>query len=72
MIIEYVNIVKMIKDEREEYEYIYNAFDCDNINYSIFFIYCKHLFNMNLDYLKIRIISTLIKKMISIEIIYNK
>ena len=45
----------MIRDKREEYKYIYKAFDCDDTNYSIFFTNYKHLFNVNLDYLKIRI-----------------
>ena len=72
MIVEYVSIVKMVKDEREEYEHIYDAFDYNNINYSIFFTYHKHLFNMNLDYLKIRITSILMGKIVSIEIIYDK
>ena len=72
MMVEHVGIVKMVKDEREEYEHIYDVFGCDNINYSIFFIYHKHLFNIDLDHPKIRITSILIGKMISIEIIYNK
>ena len=61
-----------MKDERREHEYIYNIFDCDNTNYSIFFIYHKHLFNINLDYPKIRITPILIGKMVNIEIIYDK
>ena len=70
--IEYVSIVKMIKDERREYEYIYDVFSCDDINYSMFFTYHKYLFNINLDYPKIRIIPTLIGRIVDTEIIYNK
>ena len=62
----------MIKDKQEEYKYIYNIFGYDNTNYSIFFTYYKYLFNINLDYLKIRIISTLVERIINIEIIYDK
>ena len=62
----------MIKDKQEEYEYIYNVFSYNNINYSIFFTYYKYLFNIDLDYLKIRIIPTLIERIVNIEIIYDK
>ena len=62
----------MIKDEREEYEYIYNIFDYNDINYSIFFTHYKYLFNINLDYSKIRITSTLIRRIVNIEIICDK
>ena len=62
----------MVKDKQEEHEYIYNTFSYNNTNYSIFFTYYKHLFNINLNYLKIRITSTLIERIINIEIIYNK
>ena len=62
----------MIKDKQEEYKYIYNIFGYNNTNYSIFFTYYKYLFNINLDYLKIRIISTLVERIINIEIIYDK
>ena len=72
MIIEYVSIVKIVKDEQEEYEYIYNIFSYNNTNYSIFFIYYKYLFNINPNYLKIRIIPTLIERIVNIEIIYDK
>ena len=72
MIVEYIGIVKIIKDEREKYEYIYNVFDYNNTNYSIFFIYYKYLFNMNLDYSKIRITPTLIERIVNTEIIYDK
>ena len=62
----------MIKDEWEEYEYIYNIFDYNDINYSIFFTHYKYLFNINLDYSKIRITSTLIRRIVNIEIICDK
>ena len=62
----------MVKDKREEYEYIYNAFSYDNINYLIFFIYYKYLFNINSDYPKIRITPTLIRRMVNTEIICDK
>ena len=62
----------MVKDKQEEYKYIYNIFSYNNTNYSIFFTYYKYLFNIDLDYLKIRITSTLIGKIVNIEIIYDK
>ena len=62
----------MVKDEQEEHKYIYNIFSYNDTNYSIFFTHYKYLFNMNLDYLKIRIISTLVERIINIEIIYDK
>ena len=43
----------MIRDERGEYEYIYEAFEYDDINCSIFFTNYKYLFNVNPNYLKI-------------------
>ena len=61
-----------MRDKREGYEYIYDAFDYNDTNCSIFFTHYKYLFNINSDYLKIRITSTLIERMINIEIIYNK
>ena len=72
MIVEYVGIVKMVKDKREEYKYIYNVFGYDDTNCSIFFTYYKYLFNVDSDYLKIRINPTLIGRMISIEMICDK
>ena len=70
--VEYVGIVKIVKDEREEHEHIYNAFGYDDTNYSIFFTYHKHLFNVNPDYSKIRITPTLIERMVNIEMICDK
>ena len=37
MIIEHISIVNLIRDEREEYKYIYKAFKYNDTNYSIFF-----------------------------------
>ena len=62
----------MVKDKQEEYKYIYNVFNYNDTNYSIFFIYYKYLFNVNSDYSKIRIISTLIGKIVNIEMICDK
>ena len=62
----------MVKDEQGEYEYIYNAFGYNNTNCSIFFTYYKYLFNIDLDYSKIRITPTLIGRIVNIEIICNK
>ena len=61
-----------MKDKREEYEYIYEAFKYDDINYSIFFTNYKYLFNIDSDYLKIRITPTLIGRIVSIEMICDK
>ena len=72
MMIEHISIVEMVKDERREYEYIYDAFSYDDTNYSIFFTYYKYLFNIDLDYPKIRITSTLIGRMVDTEIICDK
>ena len=62
----------MVKDEREEYKYIYNVFKYNNTNYSIFFTYYKYLFNIDLDYPKIRITPILIERMIDKRIIYKQ
>ena len=72
MMVEYVGIVKMVKDEWEENKYIYNVFGYDDTNYSIFFTHYKYLFNMNLDYSKIRITPTLIGRMVNTEMICDK
>ena len=72
MIVEYVGIVNMIRDKREEHEYIYETFEYDDVDYSIFFSHHKYLFNMNLDYSKIRITPILIRKMVDKGIIYDK
>ena len=65
-------MVDMIRDKREEHEYIYETFECDNVNYSIFFFYYKHLFNINLDHSKIRITPILMRKMVDERMVYNK
>ena len=72
MIIEYVDIVNLIKDEREEYEYIYKAFSCNNINYLMFFNRYKHLFNIDLDHLSVPLILILIRKMVDNGMICDK
>ena len=72
MIIEYVDIVKIIKDEREENEYIYKAFEYDDTNYSIFFTNHKYLFNINSNHLKIRITLVLIYRIVDNRIIYEQ
>ena len=56
MMVEYINIINIIRDKREEHKYIYKTFKCNNINCLMFFFHYKHLFNVNLNYLKIRII----------------
>ena len=65
-------MVDMIRDKREEHEYIYEIFDYDDANCSMFFIRYKHLFNIDLDHLKIRIISILMRKMVNEGIVYDK
>ena len=72
IIIEYISMINIIRDKREEYKYIYETFKCNNINYLMFFSYHKYLFNMNLNYLKIRITLILMRKMVDKRIIYNK
>ena len=72
IIVEHVGMVDMIRDEREEHEYIYETFECDDVDYSIFFSYYKHLFNMDPDYLKIRITPILIRKMVDERMVYDK
>ena len=72
MIVKYIGIVKMVKDEREKHEHIYKAFGYEDTNCSMFFTNHKYLFNMNSNYLKIRITPTLIGRIVSIEIICDK
>ena len=72
IIIEHVGIVDMIRDKREEHEYIYKTFNYDNINYSMFFFHHKHLFNMDLNYLKIRITPILMRKMVDKGMVCDK
>ena len=72
MMIEYASIINIIRDKREEHKYIYKTFKCNNVDYLMFLFYYKYLFNMNLDHLKIRIISILMRKMVNKGIICNK
>ena len=72
IMIEYVGIVNLVRDKREEHKYIYKTFKCNNINYLMFFSYHKHLFNIDLNYLKIKITFILMRKMVNKRMIYNK
>ena len=69
---EHVDIVKIIRDERGKPKYIYNIFSYKDTNYSIFFTYYKYLFNMNLDYPKIKITPTLVGRIVDIEMVCDK
>ena len=62
----------MIRDKREEHEYIYEAFDYNDTNYSIFFTRHRHLFNIDSNYSKIRITPILIREIVKKRIIYDK
>ena len=72
IIIEYVSIIDLIKDEREKHKYIYKVFSCNNTNYSIFFSRYKYLFNINLNHFIVLLILVLIRKMINDKTIYDK
>ena len=72
MIVEHVSMVDIIRDKREEYKYIYETFECDDVDYSIFFSHHKYLFNIDPDHPKIRITLILIRKMIDERMVYNK
>ena len=72
MIVEHIGLINIIRDEREEHEYIYEAFNCDDTNCSIFFTRHRHLFNVNLDYLKIRITPILMKEIMKERMVCNK
>ena len=65
-------MIDIIRDEREEHEYIYETFECDDVNYSIFFSYHKYLFNVDLDHPKIRITSILMRKMVNERMVCDK
>ena len=69
---EYINIVKIVKDKQEEHEHIYEVFRYNNTNCSIFFTNYKYLFNINLNYLKIRIIPILIHRIVDNRRIYKQ
>ena len=60
MMIEYISIVDILKDERGKNEYIYKAFSYNDYEYLIFYIYYKYLFNIDPNYLRIQITTTLI------------
>ena len=70
--VEYVGIVKIVKDEQGEYKHIYEAFRYDDTNYSIFFTNHKYLFNMNPYHPKIRIIPVLIYRIVDNGMIYKQ
>ena len=72
MMVEHVGIINIIRDEREEYKYIYKTFKCDNVDYSIFFFHYKYLFNVDLDHLKIRITPILMRKMVDKRMVCDK
>ena len=72
MMIEHVSLVEMVKDERGEHKYIYKAFRYDDTNCSIFFTNYKYLFNINSDYLRIRIMLVLMYRMVDNRIIYEQ
>ena len=72
IIVEHVSIVNIIRDKREEHEYIYKTFKCNDVDYSIFFSHYKYLFNVDLDHLKIRITPILMRKMMDKGMVYNK
>ena len=65
-------MIDIIRDEREEYKYIYETFECDNVDCSMFFFYYKHLFNVDLDYPKIRITPILMRKMVDKGMVCDK
>ena len=72
IMVEYVGMIDIIRDEREEHEYIYEIFEYNDVNYSIFFSHYKYLFNVDPNYLKIRITPILMRKMVDKGMIYNK
>ena len=37
MIIEYISMIDLIRDKREEYKYIFEVFSYNNTNYLMFF-----------------------------------
>ena len=72
MMVEYVGVVDLVRDEREEYEYIYETFECEDIDCSMFFSHHKHLFNVDPDHPKIRITPILMRKIVDKEIVCDK
>ena len=71
IIVEYVGMVNLIRDKREEHKYTYKVFEYNNTSYSMFFSQYRYLFNINLDYLEVPLIPILIRKMIDKGRIYN-
>ena len=55
----------MLRDKRENAKYIAEQFDCDDIEYGIYFTQYKYLFNIDSNHPKIRIILLLVKKIIN-------
>ena len=55
MIVEHIRIVEILQDERANTEYIAESFEYQDIECSIYFSQHKHLFNVDLDYPKLRI-----------------
>ena len=72
MIVKYIGVVDLIRDKREEHKYIYETFECEDINYLMFFSYHKYLFNVDLNHPKIRITLILIRKMVDKEMVCDK
>ena len=72
IMVEYIGMVDIIRDEREEHKYIYETFKYNDIDCSMFFFHHKHLFNVDLNHLKIRITPILIRKMVDEGMVYNK
>ena len=55
MIVEYIGIVEILRDERANAEYIAESFEYQDIECGMYFSWHKHLFNVDLDYLKLHI-----------------
>ena len=72
MIVERISGVDIIKDKREEHEYIYKIFNYNNIHYLIFFLRHKHLFNIDLDYLNVHLTPILMRRIMDEDIVCDK
>ena len=72
IIVEHIGIVNIIRDKREEHKYIYETFECDDVDCLIFFFYHKHLFNVDPNYLKIRITPILMRKIVDEGMVCDK
>ena len=57
--------MEMLRDKRENVEYIAEQFDYNNIEYGIYFTQYKYLFNMDPNHPKIQIIPLLAKEIIN-------